>query len=89
MMQFCTQARKPCTRGLFESIECFLQFAHKRRMVRVLKTRWLLHVDFFIQEPMKKCIVYIYLSKMPAQDTTKDKSNQIVVGLTTGLKVYI
>jgi hypothetical protein len=34
---------------------------HMLRMIFTLKTQWLIHVNFSIQLPMKKCILHIHL----------------------------
>lgn len=50
---------KPCSRGLFKSIEWLMQPTNIVLMFSINKALRLLHVDFFLDVTIEKCIVYI------------------------------
>ena len=40
----------PCSGGLLQAVKNFGEFEHMVRMLVVFKSRWLLHIDFFLDE---------------------------------------
>jgi hypothetical protein len=47
---------EPGTGGLFQAINCSVEFADIRRTSRIYKTRRLLHINLFVKKAMKKGI---------------------------------
>jgi hypothetical protein len=48
------QSSIPSTWSLFETIDSLNKLAEMMRLSRILKTRWLMHVHFFLKEPLRK-----------------------------------
>ena len=59
----------PSTRGLFEAVYSFAEFADMMRLVAVNKALWLGHKDVLGDRALEKCIVDIKLTYGP---TTSD-----------------
>jgi hypothetical protein len=55
----------PLSWCLFQSIQTFLQPAHK--MLLAFDPLWFLHINFFFQVTMKKCSLHIKLFNLEVQ----------------------
>jgi hypothetical protein len=73
LMQMINESSIPRTRGLLKTIHRLLKLPHILRIARVLKTRWLLHINIFLQKTMKKGITNFNLTETPsARDNKRD-----------------
>jgi hypothetical protein len=59
ILKFSTKTRVPCPRSLFETIESFIKATNIFWSTGILKTWWLLHVYFLLQNTMKKRVLDI------------------------------
>jgi hypothetical protein len=54
----------PSSRGLFQTIQSFLEFKNRVWKLGTLKTRGLPHIDLFLYIPIQKRTFDIYLKKL-------------------------
>jgi hypothetical protein len=78
---------KPCTQGLFKTMEYLGEMTHIRRIGRIIEAVRLRHVHLFLKITVKEDIVDIKFSNFPIVRYDKRKTMGMVVGLTTRLKV--
>lgn len=66
---------KPSPRSLFKTIKELCEFAHKVRSIRINKTNWLTHVNFFLKVTIEKNIINMKLANFLIHTSSNGKNN--------------